>query len=119
MAILFAMPFLGIVAYFLFGETNIGRQYRRRSLQAQLVLEDFAKEQGIDFNEITPYFVPDEALLLALTTAAKRGIKVTLNVPKKVDSKLVHYASRAYYQPLLDAGVTIALFTGAYCTPKL
>lgn len=67
----------------------------------------------------TPYFVPDEALLLALTTVAKQGIQVTLNVPKKVDSKLVHYASRAYYQPLLDAGVTIALFTGGLLHAKI
>ncbi|WP_421021958.1 phospholipase D-like domain-containing protein, partial [Klebsiella pneumoniae] len=37
----------------------------------------------------TPYFVPDDALLLAITTAAKRGVKVILNVPKKVDSLLV------------------------------
>lgn len=58
----------------------------------------------------TPYFVPDEALLLALTTAATRGVDVTLIVPEAVDSKLVKYASRAYYPMLLQAGVKIALF---------
>lgn len=52
----------------------------------------------------TPYFVPDDALLLAITTAAKRGVNVILNVPKKVDSRLVRYASRAYFEPLLAAG---------------
>lgn len=34
----------------------------------------------------TPYFVPDEALVGALTTAAKRGVEVILIIPKKVDS---------------------------------
>jgi cardiolipin synthase len=58
----------------------------------------------------TPYFVPDDALLLAITTAAKRGVNVILNVPKKVDSRLVRYASRAYFEPLLAAGVKIYLF---------
>ena len=58
----------------------------------------------------TPYFVPDEPLLTALTTAAKRGVDVTLVLPKKVDSLMVRYASRAYYPMLLDAGVKIALF---------
>lgn len=58
----------------------------------------------------TPYFVPDEALLGALVTAAKRGVDVTLIIPEKVDSFLVQHASQAYYQELLEAGVTIALF---------
>lgn len=67
----------------------------------------------------TPYFVPDDALLLALTTAAKRGVTVILNIPKKVDSRLVRYASRAYYEPLLKAGVQIALFTGGLLHAKI
>lgn len=58
----------------------------------------------------TPYFVPDEALCGALVTAAKRGLEVTLIIPEKVDSFLVQHASQAYYQELLEAGVTIALF---------
>lgn len=67
----------------------------------------------------TPYFVPDETLLLAMTTAAKRGVEVILIVPKKVDSKLVRYASRAYYEPLLKAGVKIALFTKGLLHAKM
>lgn len=66
----------------------------------------------------TPYFVPDEALSGALTTAAKRGVKVTLIVPEKVDSFLVQHASQAYYQELLEAGVIIALFKGGLLHAK-
>lgn len=58
----------------------------------------------------TPYFVPDEPLLLALTSAAKRGVDVTLIVPEKVDSRLVYYTSRAYFPMLLKAGIKIAQF---------
>ena len=66
----------------------------------------------------TPYFVPDEALMLALTTAARRGVSVTLIVPQKVDSFLVRYASQANYRVLLQNGVQIALFTGGLLHTK-
>ena len=55
----------------------------------------------------TPYFVPDDALLQGLQTAAGRGVAVTLIVPERVDSKLVCYASRSYMDDLLEAGVNI------------
>ena len=67
----------------------------------------------------TPYFVPDDALLLAITTAAKRGVKVILNVPKKVDSLLVRFASQAYFEPLLSAGVQIYLFNAGLLHAKI
>lgn len=67
----------------------------------------------------TPYFVPDDALLLAMTTAAKRGVKVILNVPKKVDSLLVQFASQAYFDPLLSAGVQIYLFNAGLLHAKI
>ena len=66
----------------------------------------------------TPYFVPDEPLLAALTIAAKRGVEVTLVLPEKVDSLMVRYASRAYYPILLEAGVRIALFEGGLLHAK-
>jgi cardiolipin synthase len=58
----------------------------------------------------TPYFVPGESLLTALLSAAGRGVSVTLIVPAKVDSRLVHFASRAHQADLLAAGVHVALF---------
>ncbi len=58
----------------------------------------------------TPYFVPSEALLTALVSAAARGVAVTLIVPARVDSRLVHFASRAHQVDLLQAGVRVALF---------
>jgi cardiolipin synthase len=66
----------------------------------------------------TPYFVPDEALLTALTTAASRGVEVTLIVPAKVDSRFVHFASRAHQGDLLAAGVRIGLFKGGLLHTK-
>ncbi|MDQ3228300.1 MAG: cardiolipin synthase [Pseudomonadota bacterium] len=56
---------------------------------------------------LTPYFVPGEAAMMALTSAALGGVDVRLLVPKMSDSKFVTYAARSYYEPLLDAGVKV------------
>jgi cardiolipin synthase len=66
----------------------------------------------------TPYFIPSESLLTALLSAAGRGLKVTLIVPAKIDSRLVHFASRAFQADLLAAGVRVALFQGGLLHTK-
>ncbi|PXA67041.1 cardiolipin synthase [Arthrobacter psychrochitiniphilus] len=58
----------------------------------------------------SPYFVPDDSLLYAITTAAQRGIKVELFVSEVGDQFLVHHAQRSYYEALLRAGVRIFLY---------
>jgi cardiolipin synthase len=55
----------------------------------------------------TPYFVPNEALTTALTTAALRGVEVRILAPKRSDSRLVTAAARSYYDELASAGVAI------------
>lgn len=66
----------------------------------------------------TPYFVPSESLRIALASAARRGVKVILIVPAKVDSVLVRYASQAFKGELLRAGVRIANFDGGLLHTK-
>jgi cardiolipin synthase len=66
----------------------------------------------------TPYFIPSESMLAALTSAAGRGVKVTLIVPQRVDSRLTHYASRAHQMDLLRAGVQVALYQGGLLHTK-
>ena len=58
----------------------------------------------------TPYFIPSEALLTALRSAAMRGVRVVLIVPARVDSMLVRYAGNAYFNDLLAAGVEVLCF---------
>ena len=55
----------------------------------------------------TPYFVPTESALTALTNAALRGVQVKLMVPEKSDSRVVTAAARSYYKELQDAGVLV------------
>ena len=59
----------------------------------------------------TPYFVPDEGTLAALTTAAVRGVHTIIVVPARNDSPIIALASRSFYQPLLEVGAEIHEFT--------
>jgi cardiolipin synthase len=55
----------------------------------------------------TPYFVPDDAILTSLTTAAMRGVDVRVLVPRRSDSLVVTAAARSYYDTLISAGVRV------------
>ena len=59
---------------------------------------------------VSPYFVPDEAMLLAITTACQRGIRVELFVSEEGDQAIVYHAQRSYYEALLRAGVKIWMY---------
>lgn len=58
----------------------------------------------------SPYFVPDESMLTAITTAAQRGVEVVLYVSEVGDQLLVYHAQRSYYEALLRAGVRIYMY---------
>ncbi len=62
----------------------------------------------------SPYFVPDESLIAAITTAAERGVAVELFVGEVADQPMVYHAQRSYYEVLLRAGVRIYLYPAPY-----
>lgn len=66
----------------------------------------------------TPYFAPGESVVLALRSAARRGVEVVLLLPWQCDSRLVQYASAAYFDELLSAGVRIRRFHGGLLHTK-
>lgn len=66
----------------------------------------------------TPYFVPSDDLLHAICTAAQRGVDVSIIMPRKNDSLLVGWASRAFFSELLAAGVKIYQFEGGLLHTK-
>ena len=54
------------------------------------------------------YFVPDRACIAALVRARQRGVRVQIIVPgKHIDTVVTRRASRALWEPLLQAGVEI------------
>jgi cardiolipin synthase len=66
----------------------------------------------------TPYFVPGEALLSAIASAARRGVDVKLIVPAHIDSILVRLASQAHRGDLVAAGVHVLEFEGGLLHTK-
>ncbi len=59
---------------------------------------------------VSPYFVPDEGLLLAIQTACQRGVHVELFVSEEGDQAMVYHAQRSYYEALLRGGVKIWMY---------
>lgn len=66
----------------------------------------------------TPYFVPDGAIMNALTSAARRGVQTDLILPHHNDSRIVQAISRSCYLELLQAGVQIHEYKGGLLHAK-
>lgn len=62
----------------------------------------------------SPYFVPDEAMVYAITSACQRGLEVQLFVSEIGDQFMVWHAQRSYYSALLEAGVRIFLYPAPF-----
>lgn len=67
----------------------------------------------------TPYFMPNQSVLTALKVAALSGVDVKIMLPARSDSKLVHWASRSYFDELLEAKVKIYLYEKGFNHSKL
>ncbi len=66
----------------------------------------------------TPYFAPDEPMLLAICSAAHRGVGVDLIVSKHANQPFTQLAQRAYYDSLLDAGARIHFYMPGFLHAK-
>nr|WP_299202732.1 cardiolipin synthase [uncultured Brumimicrobium sp.] len=66
----------------------------------------------------TPYFIPGESMMDAISVAALGGVKVKLLVPGISDSKLVNAAARSYYNDLLEVGVEIYVYQKGFVHAK-
>lgn len=66
----------------------------------------------------TPYFIPNEPLLLAMRTAVSKGVRVTLFVTSTTNSVLIDHAQQSYYDELLEAGVEIMLYRERFLHAK-
>jgi cardiolipin synthase len=56
---------------------------------------------------ITPYLVPSQAIVLALQSAARRGVEVSILLPAKPDNVFARFAGRSWFMELLVTGVRI------------
>lgn len=56
---------------------------------------------------VTPYFLPDEALISAFDVAALRGVEVDIILPSKTNITLVHWASTPLLRRVLEGGCRV------------
>jgi cardiolipin synthase len=68
---------------------------------------------------ITPYFVPDSALISELNLAAMRGVRVDIILPSKTNLPFVQWASRSMWWQVLEHGCRIWLSPPPFDHSKL
>ena len=60
----------------------------------------------------SPYFIPDDAFMLALRLAVDSGVDVRIILPGIPDKRAVYLISRSYLKELRNTGVKIYLYDG-------
>lgn len=66
----------------------------------------------------TPYFIPDQQILSALLDASRRGVDVEVMVPKDSNHFVADWVSRGFYGQMLEADITILLYSAAMIHAK-
>lgn len=67
----------------------------------------------------TPYFVPDQPIIAALSTAALRGVRIDVLTPANGNHPPVQWAARAHYWQVMEHGVRIFERPGPFDHTKL
>jgi cardiolipin synthase len=67
----------------------------------------------------SPYFLPDQPLIGALATAARRGVRVDIVIPGKNNLRLVDYAMTAQLDQVIRWGCRVWRTTGMFDHSKL
>jgi len=68
---------------------------------------------------VTPYFLPDPALITALNLAALRGVRVDIILPAQNNLPFVHWASHALWWQVLERGCRLWLTPPPFDHSKL
>jgi cardiolipin synthase len=68
---------------------------------------------------VSPYFIPEQSLLVALKTAAMRGIKVTVLMAGVHDNPVPYWAAFSYFEELLKSGVRIFQYQKGFLHAKI
>ncbi len=68
---------------------------------------------------VSPYFIPDASLLMALKTAALRGIKVVVLMTGVPDNLITYWAAFSYFEDVLKSGVKIFQYQKGFMHAKI
>lgn len=67
----------------------------------------------------SPYFLPDQVLMGAINTAARRGVRVDIVIPGQNNLRLVNYAMTAQLDQVIQAGCRVWRASGTFNHAKL
>jgi cardiolipin synthase A/B len=68
---------------------------------------------------VSPYFVPDAAVINALQLAALRGVDVRILLPEKADKRLVWLSSFAYLDEVQSTGIQVYRYQAGFLHQKV
>jgi len=90
--------------------------HRRDIEEAYLAAIAAAREEILIANA---YFLPGRRFRHALTAAARRGVRVSLLLPGRIEYRLQHYATQAFYGSLMDDGIRIFEYHQSFMHAKV
>jgi cardiolipin synthase len=67
----------------------------------------------------TPYLIPPHNLRRALRCAVKRGVRVLLMIPSRVESRAVGWVAESFYEELLRDGVELYRYEKGFLHSKM
>jgi len=67
----------------------------------------------------SPYFVPDESVMSALTLARLRGVDVRIIIPEMPDNKLMYFAAYNYFDELSECGIEFYRYQDGFIHEKV
>jgi cardiolipin synthase len=83
------------------------------------VYMDFLYQAGRYVHIMTPYLILDDEMVMALRTAALKGIDVRIILPGIPDKKVVYQLAKTYFRILKKAGVRIYTYTPGFVHAKV
>ncbi len=67
----------------------------------------------------TPYYIPDEAVLVALKLAALRGVDVRLLIPDHADHRIMYLANHLYTNEAVCSGIKVYRYKPGFMHQKV
>ena len=67
----------------------------------------------------SPYFVPDEGIVLSLQLAAMRGVDARILIPNSFNERMIMMSAYSYYEDVLPSGVGIYRYLPAFLHHKV
>ncbi len=87
-----------------------GPEYENQPIKESMIKMILSAKEKICIQ--TPYFIPDEFMIGALSTAKKSGVNIKIIIPSKPDKNFVYNATLSYVKDLIPTGIEFYLYNG-------